>query len=718
MKIFKTLVSGAGAIGLISSALAVDWSSVSGEYTVPADVTNEVATAEEFMHVTNRITKVIFGNENSTLRFAVPYFPTNLVFQGPGTVLMTEKVFLTDETTLRRTLGNGDSDRFVKFVFSKGVDSDDGVTKRTLNYSPDGSGFQNATVSFDGLVTNVNLSGNARIDIGIDADVELNNAIGYGSRIGVVRQRGGKARVTSAYIGQHQPSQVAYLLDDGLLEIKNSENRWYAYSDYLHFRQMGGIFINTSWNRPHSQNGAGTLPADFIYGGTANAEAPFSNGQSKMFIGPMNVAVMDNACVNAGNLVANSDGGDKHRHIVALNGGVLTMNTLITGKNVYYAFNGGALRTTERGACAFGNTVQNDNPAWVRIYENGGCIFNDCDTASDNQYLYLPHLREPAGNVLWSIPIPEGHELHGKVWQTPPAVVITDSTGNGSNAVAVVDYDFDSGKVTNITVVCRGEGYSDGDGSVTANLAYKGGSPLLSEPLVCQVGPCNGGDVVLAGGKTIRVYGSTNTYHGATIVDMDRTREYDHLNVATDEYHHSVFIEISKSPRFDSTNVVVRSGCLWRSWANGTVALTNFFPECKRVEFYGGHFSGWTDSFKDVVVGGETWFVNYKLNAYKSKLTVPADGTLTIDNLCMTNGVTPKLKYGELVFADGARVVLKDWSILEKGRKVVALDLSGMDNVSGTPSPVDSPEGRLTWNAEEKKFYARRFFDGMIIVFR
>ena len=284
MKIFKTLVSGAGAIGLISSAFAVDWSSVSGVYTVPADVTNEVATAEEFMHVTNRITKVIFGNENSTLRFATPYFPTNLVFQGPGTVLMTEKVFLTDKTTLRRTLGNGDSGRFVKFVFAKGVDSEDGVTKRTLNYDPEASGFQNATVSFDGLVTNVNLSGNARIDIGIDADVEFNNAIGYGSRIGVVRQRGGKARVTSAYIGQHQLSQVAYLLDDGLLEIKNSDDRWYAFSDYLHFRQMGGIFINTSWNRPHSQNRAETLPADFIYGGTANAEAPFSNGQSKMFI--------------------------------------------------------------------------------------------------------------------------------------------------------------------------------------------------------------------------------------------------------------------------------------------------------------------------------------------------------------------------------------------------------------------------------------------------
>ena len=51
-------------------ATPIDWNAVSGTtYTVPADTTNEVLTAEEFVKVTNLLTKVIFANGNSTLRF-------------------------------------------------------------------------------------------------------------------------------------------------------------------------------------------------------------------------------------------------------------------------------------------------------------------------------------------------------------------------------------------------------------------------------------------------------------------------------------------------------------------------------------------------------------------------------------------------------------------------------------------------------------------------
>ena len=70
-------------------ATPIDWNAVSGTtYTVPADTTNEVLTAEEFVKVTNLLTKVIFANGNSTLRFTTSTYPSSVTFQGPGTVLM------------------------------------------------------------------------------------------------------------------------------------------------------------------------------------------------------------------------------------------------------------------------------------------------------------------------------------------------------------------------------------------------------------------------------------------------------------------------------------------------------------------------------------------------------------------------------------------------------------------------------------------------------
>ena len=320
------------------------------------------------------------------------------------------------------------------------------------------------------------------------------------------------------------------------------------------------------------------------------------------------------------------------------------------------------------------------------------------------------YLVAPVGNVVWSVEISD--ELRSKVWQSPPSVVITDSTGAGSNAVAIVDYDFDSGKVTNVSVVCRGENYSGAAGAVTANLRYKAGDALLSTPLVCNVGPCVGGDVTFAGGKTIYAGGITNTYHGATIIDMDRDGTYDHPASEAESAYHSFIIKPMEPLFSNCTNVIVKSGCFYYDSDSGGVRLTTYFPNCARLELYGGHLSKWAYSGRDLVVGGECWLCNHHLG-YLSSLTVPADGTLTVDAACLTNGVTPKLKYGTVNFASGAKITVRNWEVIpDDDAYHTLLDLSEVTTVNGTPE-VEIPDGlsgkaQIRWNSGTRKLMMRR----------
>ena len=721
----KTVFAFAALATSVFSAHAVDWSAYKNStYTVPADTTNEVTQAD--FSAFNNISKVVFENEESAILVTTSNFPYSVSFQGPGTLIMQEKAIFGggSDWIVRRTLGTGDENGFVKFVFKNGMDSHNGTTANLYYFLDKNLGNKyvatNATMYMDGPVTNISFCGggrrslNGRIDLGKNINCVLGQSIGGNDAntsnfFGVVRQRGGQVLCNGYYLGFKGSSTVAYLLEDGSLAVRNGDSRWYAYSRYLHFRQNGGCFDLPCWQRPKSENNEYTLPFDFIYGGSAVATNMFENS-TPMFLGPMNIVVMGDAKVNAGWLRSYANEGGAYVHNVCVNGGELTMNTRPDCVNVWYSFNGGTLRSTDSAPTMFGKNDRHNNPVWVRIYENGGCIYNDNGANSDNQYLYLPHLKEPVGNVVWNVEISD--ELRGKVWQSPPSVVITDSTGAGSNAVAVVDYDFDSGKVTNITVACRGENYSDAAGAVTANLRYKAGDALLSTPLVCNVGPCAGGDVTLAGGKTIYAGGITNTYHGATIIDMDRDGVYDHPASAVESAYHSVVIK-PREPLFSNcTNVVVKSGCFYYDSDSAGVQLTTYFPNCARLELYGGHLSKWAYSGRDLVVGGECWLCNHHLG-YLSSLTVPADGTLTVDAACLTNGVTPKLKYGTVNFTSGAKIAVRNWEVVpDDDAYHTLLDLSEATAVNGTPE-VEMPDGlsgkaQIRWNSSTRQLMMRR----------
>ena len=725
----KTVLAFAALATCVFSAHAADWlPSGATYYTVPANTTNEVA--QEDFNTINGLNTITFANENSAMVFHTTNYPASVRFAGPGTVIMAKKVTLTvSDTTIRHWIATGGENNFTRYVFTNGINSNNGSTRNLYYFYYGGSygyGLTNATLYLDGIVTNVSLCGqtggvNGRVDLGENIDICIDQSIANGSndliasnKISVVRQRVGNVLVKSSYFGRNNTTLAAYLLENGTLRVSNGDMRWYTFGRYAHFHQTGGTFRNDCWHREDRINDEYVLPADFIYGGSARAAAPMGKSTPK-YIGPFNLVVMDDAEVSAGQLYSTAGNGGKYRHIVAMNGGCLELNTVSTATNVYYAFNGGTLKCPADADAynVFGNNTSYGNTAWVRIYENGGCIYNANMNGSNNQYLYLPNLKEPVGNVVTGVRMSE--ELLGRIWQTPPSVEISDSTGSGSNAVAIVDYDFDSGKVTNITVVCRGENYSGIEGKVTANLRYKAGETLLETPLVCTVAPCLGGDVTFAGGKTIYASGITNTYHGATIVDMDRNGEYDHPETGIEPAYHSLFMHSAAADKphpcfLNSTSVVVRSGCLWKQ-ENGDAFATTF-PACRRIGLYGGHFAGWSVSSDDFVVGGECWLVNHNFG-WASTLTVPADGTLTVDAACLTNGVTPKLKYGTVNFTSGAKIAVRNWeAIPDDDAYHTLLDLSEVTTVNGTPE-VEMPDGlsgkaQIRWNSSTRQLMMRR----------
>ena len=731
MNKFGAFAAMAAAVVFAYSAGAIDWPEPGGTYTVPADTTVEVG-ADDFDDV-NALSKVILANSNSVMRFTTTTFPSNPEFEGNGTVLMAAEVDPGSLITLRRGMDDAASGNLVKFDFAGGIKSNE-MSECVINLYP--TVFSNATIRYHGKLPYTFRPSNhwwhGRYDFAEDIETSRELHLGYiANSFGVIRQRGGSVTLINGdCLFGGSSATGAYFLEGGSLQIRNNENRWFVYGRYVHFRLTGGSFSTYCLQRPGSVNSEYTLPADIIYGGTSTVDAGFERSTPR-YKGPFNLTVMDDAQVNAYWLEADPGSCGEYRRIISVNGGELTMDTRAGATNVFYSFNGGTLRNTSSGGTMFGNQKK----GWVRIYEKGGCIYNDNTSNADSRYLYPPCITEPVGNVVWEIPIPDGHELKTRTWQAPPAVVIADSTGNGSNAVAIVDYDFDTGRVTNLTVVCRGENYSDEPGAVTANFAYKNGDELLSEPLVCRVGPCEGGDVTFAGGRAFRVqadttsgYGITNKYHGATIIDMDRHQVSDHgrAHESSKEYHRCVYLYTGTNPRprfHFTTNLVIKSGAIWR--ANSGDNFRTAFPDCWRLEFYGGHMANCSATFNDVVIGGETWLVNFATNQ-STTVTVSGSGTVWVDyGAKVTNDVivTPKLRYGTVTFNSGAKIAVKNWEALPRGKRTLVLDLSETTfTTKGKATFVESDEGLLSWgtgsDAEEKRLYARRNSAGMMLIFK
>lgn len=515
-------------------------------------------------------------------------------------------------------------------------------------------------------------------------------------------------------------TKLAWFLSGGVLQKLTRE--LYPSGVYTHFRQTGGLFdIQTYICRSPGYNNVDSLPAEYIYGETAVASNKFDE-----YCGPLTIAVMDNAQVYGGSLGRLYSLSDmiQYRRTVAMNGGQLIMNTwqgLCT--NTFYSFNGGFLSSPTGGDKFFGSEAS--ATTWIRVYEKGGELFLPGGGANTT----VPEINAPVGNVVLSVELTPAAMSNivddvAQFWEFPPSVEILDSTpGGGSNAVAIVDYDFRTKTVTNITVICRGENYSGTKGDVMANFRYSAtGGYLLSTPLECTTGPCDCGVFTFAhdAGKTFKTM-TTNTIRGAIMIDMDRSGEYD--GKAGGELSAGFLAYWSADNGYSAfpnvTNIIMKSGLL--DTVNGRIYFANVFPSCRRMELYGGHLGYATaSSIEDAVIGGRFYLCAHNMSV-PSYLTVA--NTITVDyGAVKTNGVpvVPAISKGGFTFGTESKIALKDWNSLPRGKRIPILDLSDTD-VTGVsrPTVIQSPEeGVLVWDTADKILYARRYSDGMFLIFR
>ena len=637
-------------------------------------------------------------------------------------------VELNGDLKLRRVLAPGEDNHFLAFDFKGGLSKDAGT--RAIGFDP--VVFTNAVVRYHGAIPSGLKHDGFRWDGRFDlaSDIELNHMMYLAETngaVGIVRQQGGSVTLLGGTIFGRNGGYPAYLLEGGTLTFPSGD--LFFNGTYTHFRQTGGTF------RPydiHKTAREGDLRTDVVIEG--DSQLVKGHYGFRNFRGPICIAVCGNAQADLG-WFGNADAAVQaamapHEHIFALNGGFTTMNSYANLTN-YYAFNGGTLATTYGQHTLFG---REDGKPWVRIYEKGG----ELRTIDGLRSVNLPALKEPEGNVVWSIALTD--ELRGKVWQSPPAVYIDDATG--SNAVAVVDYDFDSGKVTNITVVCRGENYTP-DGA-TANLYYRAGEKLLENNLVCTTGPCQGFDVTLSSTEKAGVFrylgtnaGMTNTFHGTLTVDMDMSKCADYGGTLTNgvsgdtpRYGGSLNLYESSQVCFlNCTNIVLKSGMIYSVAPGGSRGLLNHkypeidaFPDCNRIELYGGHLAGGRIEYRETVIGGRIALISHNMVNDAGYLYIPTNGTLYIDAPSVVAGNTPSLEKGRFYFGSGAKVKIQNPETLRDldGSRVL-LDLSGT-SVSGTVV-FEPPAGledvvSFRWDETAKKLYARKKLGGFRIIFK
>ena len=558
-------------------------------------------------------------------------------------------------------------------------------------------------------------------------DVEEGQYIGDTSSGTVIWQTNYTVKITGGgYFSRPSLGWAAYLLDGGSLTFGE---RW-AYGAYAHFRQRGGDFRASGT----FYNGTGGIRKDFVFGG--NGMATFVSplrlnaGSSAAFVFCDNVEAAFKGNDWYLQVYRNNDGSDPAHAIWVYNGGRVSHCFYGYGhdnspRGHFFAFNGGTRGTlnSSTASCVFGTDPR------VCVYERGGCLMSVSGSIAMNLGDGFPNLGGPDGNVIKSVILTEAARTNnGNGWDYPPSVEIIDTTG--SNAVAVVDYDYENRAITNITVLCGGEAYSD---SPVANFRYKAGDALLDSPLTCTVGETYAGDFTFAMTNKwchLYAYNTTNYCRGNLTLDLDMSEVLDFKGSASGLtgdnliYGNGLLVYAqTRKPYFPNiTNIVLKSG-LMDSTEGSAAYSASVFPSLQRLELYKGHVGAANiQTLADVVIGGRIFLAGHHLTGRYATLGIPDNGTLWVDyGATKTNGVpvTPSFSYGTFNFGTGAKIAIKNWDSIPRGRRTLVLDMSGADapiSVSGTPTIVPSSEGTLVW--EGNRLYARRHSDGMFLIFK
>jgi hypothetical protein len=422
--------------------------------------------------------------------------------------------------------------------------------------------------------------------------------------------------------GGNNGGRPTYLLesgsfDSGGCDLVMNGGKDAAKTGYMHFRQTGGDF--TAYRLMITNNVPG-LNVDMAFGGSGTAKI----GSGGLHVnGDAAFSFNDNVRFSLGGGIGILGG----HHIWAYNGGTAESRFLSTGgfslpDGDFFALDGGAIAYGHSSA-GTASDLFGSNPE-IRVYGRGGGIAVNSATNVD---ISAVNFCEPQGNVLMSIDL--SSELRSTTWKSPPSVEIWDEGGTGTNAAAVVDYDFDTKKVTNITVVCKGENYT----APTANLRYKDGDALLSTPLTCNVEPAQSGSLTFSStniGAYVNLKGGTNYLHGPLVVDMDQSGLIDgsNRNDAMSRTANSLVLyfkntDIPHAYFPNLTNIIVKSGALMLSSSYGYkhTAKFGFLTSCYSFELFGGHIGGGSVLVTNFVVGGTAYLTGHKLNEGVNAIT-------------------------------------------------------------------------------------------------
>ncbi len=262
------------------------------------------------------------------------------------------------------------------------------------------------------------------------------------------------------------------------------------------FEMSTGTLNNTGWivmtrsGGTAAYNQAGVMN---VFGGLVNyagggLAGNWAGGGQTMVVNISGgtVATTNNTAINlnTGGTAANNTG------ILNLNGGLVQPSQVI-GSGGIVNFNGGLLRASPAANANFLNV------AAAYIYPSGGTI----DDNGQNTSINTP-LLAPTGSGLSSV------SANGSGYVSPPIVVVTDTTGSGATAYAVINA---AGSLTGIVVSNPGVGYTSpvftligggGTGSVT-------GSTLAPNVATGGLTKLGIGTVTLS---------ATDTYGGKTVI--------------------------------------------------------------------------------------------------------------------------------------------------------------------------------------------------------
>ena len=298
-------------------------------------------------------------------------------------------------------------------------------------------------------------------------------------------QEGGYARITRLVCGFEKNGHTGMTIAGGVLEMPYSNATRYriGHLGYGIFQQLGGeIFVNT--NKSVTGITASTPDESFEIGGngtTANGRLPssaylcggtFTCGDVITIQGQRNAA-STTAAAPAADLTVDGDAevvapsvrmgfnGGAGAAVLNLNGGRLTTRYVKRASSNHTGplevnGNGGTIRFFNPDNPGTDHAYHFSEIDRVLLYPRGLTMQSDMSTKIGLESELRP-LRTAKGYGVESVTVTSG--VTG--CYEPPLVTL--SGGSGSNATAIALIDYDSNRLTNVVVTCRGEGYAADD---------------------------------------------------------------------------------------------------------------------------------------------------------------------------------------------------------------------------------------------------------------